>query len=93
MKMNSKSASWYGINEICYALKYYSDVVKDILEEETDVNTNTCLAILEEDIQDLIRECERKLKVSEREVDEAEELSIENRSATVIDELTRILQN
>ena len=83
----------YGLSEIHNTLSHYWNIIHEISGDDDDVNLMTCLTILEEDIHDLLLECEERLMAENMVWDEdVEDLSLELRSATVLDEVSKILR-
>lgn len=59
---------------------------------ESDVATQACLTILEEDLSDLLAECEEYMIIGRDYDDDPDEsISFESRSATILEEIAQIL--
>ena len=78
------------LREMYYDLSLCLDNIRDALIHLEDVAERVCLAVLEDDVSDLLDECGEMLVVGEGTVGGTVE-SLESRSSTVIEELKSFL--
>ncbi len=78
------------LRAIYYDLSLCLDNIRDALIHLEDVGERVCLAVLEDDVSDLLEECGEIMLVGEKPV-HGDLHSLESRSSTVIEELQSFL--